>query len=251
MGKEPKENLKTMSLGEHLEELRYRLIRALAGACLGLVACLFFGRYLMRIIARPYEIAMKIAGLEPEFIAIQPPEKFLVYIKTCLVFGLVISAPWVFYHIWAFISSGLYRHERKLIYVVAPASALLFMAGAVFFMVVIAPMAMLFFIKFNTGIDFVRFSSTLQNYINLVLSLTLIFALAFQMPIAIVFAERMGLVSIETLTSGRRYVILGLVITAAVATPPDVISQIALAIPLYVLFEGSILICRFLRRRKK
>ena len=251
MGKEKHENLKTMSLGEHLEELRYRLIRAIAGAGVGLVACLFFGRYLMRVIAKPYEVAMKIAGLEPEFIAIQPPEKFLVYIKTCLVFGLVISSPWVFYHIWAFISSGLYRHERKFIYVVAPASALLFMTGAVFFMVVIAPMAMLFFIKFDTGIDFVRFSSTLQNYVNLVLSLTLIFAVAFQMPIAIVFAERMGLVSIQTLTSVRRYVILGLVIAAAIATPPDVISQIALAVPLYVLFEGSIVVCRFLRRRKK
>jgi sec-independent protein translocase protein TatC len=251
MSKEKQEHLKTMSLGEHLEELRYRLIRAIAGAGVGLVVCLFFGRYLMRVIAKPYEVAMKTAGLEPEFIAIQPPEQFLVYIKTCLVFGLVISAPWVFYHIWAFVSSGLYRHERKFIYAVAPASALLFMAGALFFMVVIAPMAMLFFIKFDTGIDFVRFSSTLQNYVNLVLSLTLIFAVAFQMPIAIVFAERMGLVSIQTLTSVRRYVILGLVITAAIATPPDVISQIALAVPLYVLFEGSIVVCRFLRRRKK
>jgi len=251
MSKEKQESLKTMSLGEHLEELRYRLIRAIAGAGVGLVVCLFFGRYLMRVIAKPYEVAMKTAGLEPEFIAIQPPEQFLVYIKTCLVFGLVISSPWVFYHIWAFISSGLYRHERKFIYVVAPASALLFMTGAVFFMVIIAPMAMLFFIKFDTGIDFVRFSSTLQNYVNLVLSLTLIFAVAFQMPIAIVFAERMGLVSIQTLTSARRYVILGLVIAAAIATPPDVISQIALAVPLYVLFEGSIVVCRFLRRRKK
>ena len=118
-------------------------------------------------------------------------------------------------------------------------------------MVVIAPITMLFFIKFNTGIDFVEVNFTLQNYINFVLALTLIFGLAFQMPIAVVFAERMGLVSVETLGKVRRFVILGLAIVAMIVTPPDVISQIALALPLYVLFEGSLLLCRILRKRKK
>jgi sec-independent protein translocase protein TatC len=92
---------------------------------------------------------------------------------------------------------------------------------------------------------------SLQSYINFVLSLTLIFGLAFQMPIAIVFAEKMGLVTIKALASSRKFVVLGLVVIAAIATPPDVISQIALAVPLYVLYEVSILVCRISRKRKK
>ena len=119
-----------------------------------------------------------------------------------------------------------------------------------FFIWAIAPLAMTFFIRFNTGIDFVKVNVTLQSYIGFVLSLTLIFGLAFQMPIGIVFAERMGLVSVESLVKVRKFVILGLVIVAAIATPPDVISQIALAVPLYILFEGSVLVCRAMRKRK-
>ncbi len=245
------EKLKTMSLGDHLEELRGRLIRSIAGLLIGAGICLCFGRFLLRIIALPYKQVMINAGLEPNLQAIKLPEQFMVYIITCLVFGLLLSSPWVFYQVWAFVSLGLYNREKKYIHVVAPVSALLFIAGAVFFMLVIAPMSMAFFIKFNTGIEFVKVNVTLQSYIQFVLSLTLIFGLAFQMPIAIVFAEKMGLVSIENLTKARKFTILGLLVTAAMVTPPDVISQIALAVPLYVLFEASILVCRFLRRRKK
>ena len=119
-----------------------------------------------------------------------------------------------------------------------------------FFILVVAPSVMTFFVNFDTGIEFVKTVPTLKSYINFVLSLALIFALGFQMPIVIIFAERMGLVSVEGLGKARRFVILGLLIIAAIATPPDVISQIALALPMYALFEGSILVCRILRKRK-
>lgn len=250
MGKNQREELKTMSLGDHLEELRARLILTILGILAGLILCLFFGKFLIGLLATPFEKATNSPDVLHHLQTIQPAEGFLMYIKVCLVFGLLISSPWVFWQIWAFVSSGLYRHERKFVYTAAPISALLFITGAIFFLVIIAPLAMGFFISVNERLS-LAFNWTFQSYINLILTLTLIFGVAFQMPIAIVFAERMGLVSIETLTSIRRYVILGLVIIAAVATPPDVISQIALAVPLYVLFEGSILICRFLRRRKK
>jgi sec-independent protein translocase protein TatC len=174
----------------------------------------------------------------------------LVYIKVCLFFGLLITSPWVFWHTWAFISSGLYKHERKYVHVVVPLSAALFITGSIFFMAVIAPLAFSFFIRFNERLALAS-NWTFQNYINMVLMLTLVFGIAFQLPIAIVFAERMGLVSIEQLTKGRKFVLLGLVVVAAMATPPDVISQIALAVPLYGLFECSILFCRLTRRRKK
>ena len=162
-----------MSLGDHLEELRSRLILAILGLLAGLVVCLFFGSYLMRFMAAPYEFAMEKVGREPVLLAIRPPETFLVYIKVCLLFGLIISSPWVLYQLWTFISSGLYKHERKYIHIIVPVSAGLFITGAIFFIKVIAPVALLFFINFNPGLEFVRANFTLQNYISFVLTLTL------------------------------------------------------------------------------
>ena len=216
-----------------------------------MVICLCLGKRLLVFLAQPYRNAIAATGTQPQLQAIELPEQFLVYLKTSLVFGLIISSPWAFYHLWKFVSAGLYRRERRFVYVAAPASAALFIAGAAFFIWVVAPSVMAFFVNFDTGIEFVKTVPTLQSYISFVLSLTLIFGLAFQMPIAIVFTERMGLTSIETLTKVRKFVILALVVIAAISTPPDVISQVALALPMYVLFEGSILVCRVLQRRKK
>ncbi len=252
MDKNQKEKLASMSLGDHLEEMRIRLILAISGAAVGLIICLFFGKSFLQLIIKPYENAMAGAGLEPNMLAIQPSEQFMVYIKTSLVFGLMLAAPWIFYQVWKFVSSGLYKHEKRFVHAVVPACAALFISGAIFFIVVIAPITMTFFIGFNTGIEYVQSGTfTLAHYVNFVLSLTLIFGLAFQMPVAIVFAEMMNLVTIKTLCSVRKYIVLVLVIVSAMVTPPDVISQIALAAPLYVLYEGSILFCRILRARKK
>ncbi|RKY10456.1 MAG: twin-arginine translocase subunit TatC [Planctomycetota bacterium] len=250
MGKNRQEELKTMSLGDHLEELRARLILIVLGVAVGLIFCLFFGKFLIGLLATPFEKATNSTDVLRHLQTIQPAEGFLMYIKVCLVFGLLITSPWVFWQIWAFVSSGLYRHERRFVYAVAPISALLFITGTIFFLVIIAPLAMGFFIKFNERLSLAS-NWTFQNYINLILTLTLVFGVAFQMPIAIVFAQMMGLISIEALGRARKFVILGLFIVAAIATPPDVVSQIALAVPLYVLFEGSILICRFRQWRKK
>lgn len=251
MGKDRYEKLKTMSLGDHLEELRTRLILTLLGLVVGFIFCLFpiFGKFFIRLLATPFAKATNSTDVLRHLQTIQPAEGFIVYIKVCLVFGLLITSPWVFWQIWSFVSSGLYRRERKFVYAVAPISALLFITGAVFFLVIIAPLAMGFFIKFNEQLSLAS-NWTFQSYINMVLALTLVFGAAFQMPIAIVFAQMMGLVSIQALGRARKFVILGLVIAAAMATPPDPISQLALAVPLYVLFEGSILICRFLQWRK-
>lgn len=244
-----RENLKSMSLGDHLEELRIRMILAIGGVILGLIMCLFFGKYLIILLRAPYDNAMANPEITPLLQTIQPAEGFVTYIKICLVFGLLLTSPWVFWQAWAFISAGLYRHERKFVKAVAPISALLFVTGALFFILVVAPLAIAFFIKFNSRLG-LQSNWTFQSYISMILTLTLVFALTFQMPVAIVFAERMGLVSIETLITGRRYVVAVLIILAAVATPPDVVSQISLFIPMYILYEGSIIACRILRKNK-
>jgi sec-independent protein translocase protein TatC len=179
----------------------------------------------------------------------KPAEGFITYLKICLVFGLLLTSPWVFWQVWAFVSTGLYRHEQKFIHIVSPISAILFVVGSLFFLFMVAPLAMTFFMKFNEALNLASFWM-FEDYINMILMLMLVFGLAFQMPIAIVFAERMGLVSVEILTNSRKYVIVALTVIAAMATPPDVISQISLFIPMYALFESGILACRFLNRGK-
>ncbi|MHC4951946.1 MAG: twin-arginine translocase subunit TatC [Planctomycetota bacterium] len=324
---EIKENLKSMSLGDHLDELRARLILMLLGVVVGLIITLFFGKDLVRFLEIPYYDAMKnvyqkqmesIAeeaddeeaddDTEPQddlvciivseqnfrtYQSLKPgdrifanvklyrddpnnpvfselkadewqietnsiqglktlrgPEGMLVYFKVCLVFGFILVCPWVFWQTWIFISAGLYKHEKNFVHIVAPLSAILFITGSVFFLIVVAPLAMAFFIRFDRLLGAVS-EYTLKNYIDFVLQLTLVFGAAFQMPIAIVFAEMMGLVSIDALAKSRKFVILGLLFVAAVATPPDVISQILLAGPLYILYEASIIVCRIMRQRKK
>jgi sec-independent protein translocase protein TatC len=243
------QTFKTMSLGDHLEELRWRLILALLGLVGGLVICLFFGGRLLQFISSPYAVAMEKANLQPVLLAIQPAEKFLVYFKTSLLFGLILSSPWVFYQLWAFVSAGLYPKEKRYVHRIVPISVLLFIAGAFFFIKVVAPMAMLFFISFNPGIDFVEVNFTLQNYVSFVVSLTIVFGFAFQMPIVVVCLEKLGIITLTGLREYRKYVILLLTIICALVTPPDVISQIALAVPLYSLYEVSILICRITRKK--
>ena len=247
---ENKEHLLSMSLGDHLEELRIRLFYAITGLFIGLVICMVFGRFLVGVLKIPYDNAVENLEMAIQIIAIHPAEGFMVYIKTSLLFGLLISSPWVIWQIWAFVASGLYKKERKFAYAVAPISAILFISGSAFFMVVVAPLTMTFFIKFNAYMD-VQSQFTLQNYINMILLLVLAFGVAFQMPIIIVFAERMNLVTIEKLASIRKFMILGLVVISAMITPPDFVSQVAMAGPLYILYEASMIVCRIMRWRDK
>lgn len=248
---EPEEDLKSMSLGDHLEELRARLILAILGLLVGLGVALLWGRPFLQLILLPFEQAMKLSDLQPSLQAIRVAEPFLVYLKSSLVLGLLLSSPWIFYQIWAFVSAGLYRRERRYIYVVAPISVVLFVGGVLFFLRIVAPLALKFFIRFNAGVEYIRYQPSLSDYVSFILMLSVVFGLTFQTPIFIVFAERMGLIDLKTLQKARRYVFLASFVIGAFATPPDVITQIALAVPLYCLYEAAILFCRFRRRMEE
>jgi sec-independent protein translocase protein TatC len=311
----------TMSLGDHLEELRMRLIRALLGLGIGLVVCLVFGRSIIRFIEGPYNDAtaiflfstkldfqsdlaggdmshplreefkdkgfavpdkvsirkrsmpwqrsawlisskkarywvkatgkeLKVYELDP-LMVIAVAAGFVSYVKIALIAGLVLTSPWVFYQLWMFVAAGLYPHERRYVYYAVPFSVVLFVCGALFFLIVVAPLTVGFLVKFNERILEVRSQFTFQHYISFVSHLMLVFGLAFQTPTAIFFLNRTGLVSLRALNRSRKYVILLIVIVAAMATPPDVISQITLAVPLYILFEVGILLSYLAGRRKR
>jgi sec-independent protein translocase protein TatC len=164
---------------------------------------------------------------------------------------LIFSSPWVFYQLWMFVAAGLYPHEKRYVYLATPFSAGLFIAGALFFLFVVAPLTLTYLVKFNQKILDVRSQFTFQHYISFVSQLMLVFGIAFQTPIAILFLNKTGLVSIEALRKSRKYVFAGAFIVGAMATPPDVISQVTLALPLYALFELGILLSWLSRRKEK
>lgn len=307
-----------MSFGDHLEELRSRLIKAIYGLVAGFVICLFLGEEIFGFLAQPLLIALEWSGLEPQLGAISLTEPFVTYVKVSLYAGLFVSCPWVFYQLWVFIAAGLYPRERKYIHRIIPFSAILFLIGGMFFMLVVAPISCSFFIRFTAhysmpniksnpvfewllpamadkekpqsqttpeeelsgeakvllellgpctekGIlteeqaeeyrqrirnpepdpkegSFVKPWFTLQKYISLILVLGLAFGLAFQMPLVVFFLGRMQFVQLSTFKANRKYVIFALVIASALMTPPDVISQIALVVPMYLLYELGIVL---------
>ncbi len=235
----------TMNLGDHLEELRARLILAIIGLVIGAIICLCFGPKIIDFIKAPYT---KLS--EAPLVTLGPADAFVAYMKISLVAGLILTSPWVFYHIWMFVAAGLYPKERRYVYVAVPFSVLLFVTGALFFLFVVAPISLRFFLKFGVIIG-VTPNWTLQKYVSFITTLMLVFGVAFQTPIAIFILNRTGLVSIRVLRRSRKYVLLGIFVLAAMATPPDVISQVTLAVPLYLLFELGILLSWLSERRKK
>jgi len=238
----------TMSLGDHLEELRMRLIFALSGLVLGTILCLVFGSKIIAFIEGPY---IDVMGKDARLQTLAPADGFISYIKISLISGLIITSPWVFYHLWMFVAAGLYPHERGFVRLATPFSAILFTSGALFFIIVVAPLTLGFLVKFNEKFIHVESKFTFQAYISFVSHLMLIFGIAFQTPIAIVILNRTGLVSLKALQQSRKFVVLTIVILAAMATPPDVVSQVTLAIPLYLLFELGLLLCFLAKLKKK
>jgi sec-independent protein translocase protein TatC len=278
-GTKKKEELvdSTMSLGDHLEELRMRLLYALAGLAVGVIIGFCFGKYVIAFMERPYlnviaakagtvvtdpnEIIRKsVTGKTYTDKPAKPPDQLLQtlapadgiisYIKIATITGLLLSSPWVFYHIWMFIAAGLYTREKKYVYYAAPFSAVLFVCGALFFIIVVAPLTLGFLVSFNERFLGVKSQFTFQYYISFITHLMLVFGIAFQTPTAIFFLNRTGLVSLKALRKSRKYILLIIFIVAAMATPPDVVSQVTLAIPLYALFELGILLSYLSKRSK-
>ncbi len=232
----------TMSLGDHLEELRMRLIYAIVGLVVCSIIGFCFGSKIITFLEKPYAKAMasmapaqeKLTGAEPDSMSLQTPslqtlapaDGIVTFVKIALMTGLIISSPWVFYHLWMFIAAGLYPHEKRYVHLAAPFSAVLFICGAFFFILVVAPLTLSFLVKFNQKFLGVSSRFTFQNYISFVTHLMLVFGIAFQTPTAIFFLNRAGLVSLKSLSGSRKYVVLVIVIVAAMVTPPDVVSQV-------------------------
>jgi sec-independent protein translocase protein TatC len=232
----------SMTLGDHFEELRKRLAYALVGLVICVIIGFCFGSRIIAFVEIPY---VSVMGTDVPLQSLAPSDGFLSFMNISLIAGMIMSSPWVFYHLWMFIAAGLYPHERRYVYFAIPFSTLLFVTGALFFLFIVASLSLGFLVKFNQKMLGVKSNFTFQNYISFVTTLMVVFGIAFQTPVVIFCLNKTGIVSLDALRRSRKFVLLGIFIIAAMATPPDIISQITLAVPLYLLFELGILLSRF------
>ncbi len=238
-----------ITVGEHLDELRRRVIYALVGLIVAIGVSAIFGQELLPLLRRPFDRVMVDMNLQPELKLLEVTAGFTTYLKIVLIAGLLLSSPWVFYHIWRFVSVGLYPRERRAVLWALPASVGLFVAGALLFLLVFSAYMLKFFIGFATwmGLDpQIRF----QDYVGFMTTMMLVFGVGFQTPLVVLALARMGLVKVSSLNHYRRHVVISLLIFAALLTPPDPFSQLSLAIPMWLLYELGVLLA-WLSMRKR
>lgn len=237
-----------MTLGEHLEDLRRRLIYAIIGLVVGMGISLFFGQQIIEVLKGPYVKVMEEFGLKPDLAVLDWTSSFTTYLKVSLICGLVVAAPWIFYQLWMFVSAGLYPRERRYVLFAVPFSAGLFVCGAAFFLFVMAPYVLRFLLGFTAWLGLTPVI-TLQSHIGFMTGMMLIFAVAFQTPLLVLLLVKIGAVPLKTFNKYRKHVIVAILIIAAIVTPPDPFSQIALALPLWLLYELGILLAIIFTRK--
>lgn len=303
----PEDAHANMSFGDHLEELRTRLIVALLGLLPILIVCLVFGRELLDVIIAPAQASLRASGLPAALQATSPVETFGAYLRVGLIATVLVGSPWLLWQIWRFVAPGLYARERRFVHLLVPLSTLLTIAGTLFLYYVLLPVMLLFFIGFGStigraeprvaepppGIVFpalpvleadppapeigaewvnlalmqrrvcvgyegaspvivgseltrgagVQQQYRVSEYVGMVMTLALAFALAFQTPVVVLLLGWAGLIERHTVGKYRRHIALGCAVLGALLTPADPVSMALLAGPLYLLFElGMVLL---------
>lgn len=236
---------------DHLVELRGRLVRCVIALTIGFGIGLYFADDIYGFLVRPLEAAFPPG--EGRLIYTQLYEAFFVELKVALFAGFCLTFPIIANQLWAFVAPGLYVKEKKAFLPFLFATPILFLAGASLAYYVVMPTAFRWFIGFEgvTGGIPLEALPAAGEYLALVMQFILAFGISFLLPILLLLLNRAGIVSRAQLAGARRYVIVGIVAVAAIITPPDPGSQLLLAIPLLILFEGSMLIMRFSEKRAK
>ena len=227
------------SLLDHLVELRSRLLRGIVGVVVLLLALLPFTSQLYTWLAMPL-VSRLPAG--QQMIAMNPAGAFFAPIKLTFFIALFAAAPWLLYQAWAFIAPGLYKREKKLALPLLGSAVLLFYAGCAFAYFLVLPMVFNFLLRFKP--DIVAITPDINAYLEFVLVIFLAFGASFELPVALVILVLLGWVTPAQLKEWRGYAIVGIFIVAAVITPPDVVSQLLLAIPMMLLYEAGIIAAR-------
>ena len=232
---------------DHLIELRARLVRACAALALAFAVCFYFADPILAFLVRPLQEAGQHTLIYTKLYG-----QFFVELKVALFAAFFVSFPVIANQLWAFVAPGLYAREKKAFLPFLLATPVLFLAGGALAYFVVMPAAFHFFLGFQGTQGGVRIEAlpNSEDYLSLVMQFILAFGLSFLLPVLLLLLNRAGIVSRTQLAGARRYVIVGVFVVAAVATPPDVLSQLMLAVPLMLLFEGALAIMWFTERRR-
>jgi sec-independent protein translocase protein TatC len=234
-----------MSFTEHLEELRRRLIICLVAVGIGFLISYYFAERLFALLMRPL-IKVMPAGGKLVFTAL--PEAFFTYFKVGLIAGVALASPVIIYQIWRFVAPGLYERERRRLLPIVLSSTLFFLGGALFGYFVVFPFGFKFFVSFAG--DYVRVMPSLRESLGFATWLLLVFGIVFETPLVILILARLGIVDATKLRRNQKYAVLIIFIVAAVLTPPDLVSQLLMAVPLLALYEMGIWIAKFFGKKE-
>ena len=245
---------KKMPLLEHLIELRSRLMWSALAFFVAFIVCYAFHKQIFSVLVAPMNALPHPEGRRMIFTA--PTEAFFTYVKLAAWGAVCISFPIIAAQIWKFVAPGLYQHEKNAFLPFLVATPFMFALGCAFLYYLILPYGLQFFASFEIpreagGAVPIQFEAKMNEYLSFVMALILAFGISFELPVLLVLLVKVGLVTTRQLAEKRRYAIVGLVTFAAIVTPPDVFSQLSLAIPMYLLYELAIIIGRFVETKEE
>jgi len=234
---------------EHAIELRRRLILSLAGFGLAVIICYQLAPIIQDILIAPLAKVMatlRQAEHPARMIYTQLTEAFVTRLKLAMFGGLIMAFPWIAFHLWRFAAPGLYKNERKVFLFMIVLSPVLFMIGAAVAYFFVFPAAWAFFLAFetNSGAMPLQLEAKISEYVSTAIQLITAFGVCFQLPLVLLILLRSHIISRETLVKGRKYAFILILLVAALITPPDLLSPILLTIPIYALYESSIILAR-------
>ena len=238
----------------HLAELRKRLINSFIFLLIFFVGCYFFAEYIYGFLVEPFAKAVKDDGTDRRLIFTALQETFLTYLKVAFFTAFFVTCPFILMQIWKFIAPGLYKHEKTAILPYLVLTPILFFLGGMLVYYLIMPLAIKFFLSFeSTGMSTnlpIQLEAKVNEYLSLVMKLIFAFGISFQLPVVLSLLARVGAVDSDFLKKRRKYVIVIIFAAAALLTPPGPITQIGLAIPLLILYELSIFSVKFIENKR-
>ncbi len=229
----------------HLEELRKRLIACAISVGVAFVIAYIFSERLFQLLVLPLK---RVMPEDEQLIFTNLPEMFIAYLKVAFIAGILVAAPFIFYQIWLFVAPGLYQKEKGYLIPFVVFSTILFVGGALFGYFVVFPFGFKFFMGFSN--EYVKALPSVKQYLSFSTKLLFAFGMVFELPVVIFFLAKMGIVTPAYLRKKRKYAILLAFVFGAILTPPDVMTQLMMAVPLVLLYEIGIVVARLARKKK-